>query len=145
MPEISSHLASCLCGMVKIKSKLTEHNIHVCHCNMCRRWAGGPNFAVDCGNDIQITGEENISIYNSSDWAERGFCKLCGSHLFYRLKGNNRYMLPAGLFEKLENMKLSHQFFIDEKPDYYTFADASTNLTGAEVFAMFAASPIKPD
>ena len=24
----------------------------------------------------------------SSAWAERGFCKNCGSHLFYRLKEN---------------------------------------------------------
>jgi len=31
-----------------------------------------------------------------------------------------------------------HQVFIDEKPDYYGFEHDTQQLTGAEVFAMFA-------
>jgi hypothetical protein len=35
-------------------------------------------------------------------------------------------------------MVLTSQIFIDEKPAYYTFANQTKTMTGAEVFAMFA-------
>ena len=56
--------------------------------------------AVDCGTDVTFEGEENISVFESSEWAERGFCKECGSHLFYRLKATHQYIMPAGLFDE---------------------------------------------
>jgi hypothetical protein len=31
-----------------------------------------------------------------------------------------------------------HQIFIDEKSEYYCFSNETQNMTGAEVFAMFA-------
>ena len=31
-----------------------------------------------------------------------------------------------------------HQVFIDEKPDYYSFANETKDMTGQELFAMFA-------
>ena len=47
-------------------------------------------------------------------------------------------MVPVGLFENLEGVVFESQIFIDEKPDYYSFADQTETMTGAEVFAMFA-------
>jgi hypothetical protein len=105
---------------------------------MCRKWGGGPLFAVDCGTDVVFTGEEHISVYSSSDWAERGFCARCGSHLFYRLKESGQYMMAAGLFDDLKGAVLDHQVFIDSKPDWYAFANETKNMTGAEIFAMYA-------
>ena len=96
--------------------------------------------AVDCGSDVTIEGEENVSIFNSSEWAERGFCNKCGSHLFYRLKGNNQYIVPVGLFDDLLGVIFDHQVFVDEKPAYYAFGNETKNMTGAEVFAMYAPS-----
>jgi len=63
---------------------------------------GGPWMAVDCGTDVVFDSKETIAIYNSSEWAARGFCRLCGSHLFYRLKGSGQYMMPVGLFGEAE-------------------------------------------
>ncbi len=51
--------------------------------------------------------------------AERGFCKKCGSHLFYRLKQNSQYYIPVGIFDNDEGLVFEHQVFIDEKPEYY--------------------------
>ena len=42
---------------------------------------GGPSLSVDCGSDVVYEGKEHIVIYDSSAWAERGFCKKCGGHL----------------------------------------------------------------
>jgi hypothetical protein len=109
---------------------------------MCRKWSGGPVLAVDCGTDVSFSGEENISIYDSSEWAERGFCKKCGSHLFYRLKHNHQYNIEVGLFENNEAaFTLEYQIFIDEKPALYHFGNETKNMTGAEVFEQFAAQP----
>jgi hypothetical protein len=107
---------------------------------MCRKWGGGALLAIEGGSDVSFEGEENIGVYQSSQWAERGFCKKCGSHLFYRLKDNSQYYIPAGIFERDEDFVLEHQVFIDEKPEYYSFANKTKNLTGAELFAQFTSS-----
>jgi hypothetical protein len=112
---------------------------------MCRQWGGGPLLAVECGSDVTFDGEENIGVYQSSEWAERGFCKKCGSHLFYRLKQNQQYFIPVGIFKNSEGFVFDHQVFIDEKPEYYSFANETQNLTGEEVFALFPSSAEKPE
>ncbi|MFC6672978.1 GFA family protein [Marinobacterium aestuariivivens] len=96
--------------------------------------------AVECGTDVRFEGEDNIAVYASSDWAERGFCKTCGTHLFYRLKGSGEYAMPAGLFDNGDFM-LKSQIFIDEKPGFYSFAEQTRNMTGAEVFAEYGPPP----
>ena len=68
-------------------------------------------FTVDCGSDVSFKGQENIGVFASSDWAERGFCKKCGSHLFYRLKQANQYIMPAGIFDNSEKLVFDHQTF----------------------------------
>ncbi len=112
-------------------------NMGVCHCGMCRKWSAGPYLAVDCGHDVQIEGEENLGLYHSSDWAERGFCKNCGTNLFYRLKETKQHIISSEIFNETE-LNFDHQIFIDEKPEYYNFANKTQNMTGEEVFAMFA-------
>ncbi|PHQ72191.1 MAG: aldehyde-activating protein [Sneathiella sp.] len=129
---------ACLCGDVKITAKMSENGVGVCHCSTCRKWGGGPFLSTDCGTDVALMGEENIGVFNSSDWAERGFCKKCGTHLFYRLKETGQYIVPMGLFENGDDFVLDHQIFIDEKPAFYSFANETTDMTGAEVFAKFA-------
>lgn len=131
---------SCLCGAVSLSTSSLNPHVAACNCNMCRKWGGGPLMATECGNDLSLSGEENISIYQSSDWAERGFCKICGTHLFYRLKENHQYYIPAGIFGNEEEFTLTHQVFIDEKPEYYSFKNKTKDLTGAEIFAQFTPS-----
>ncbi|OAO03070.1 GFA family protein [Parasphingorhabdus sp.] len=129
----------CLCGAVKITAKQAPSHVGTCHCNMCRRWGSGPFMELDCGTDVAIEGEENVTIYPSSDWAERAFCKICGTHLLYRLKGSGEHMVCAGIFGDIDGLEFTSQVFIDEKPAYYSFAEDTKNMTGAELFAMVQA------
>jgi len=138
MSEMARENASCLCGSVRITAKNRDNNVGSCHCNMCKKWSGGPIMAVNCGSEVHFEGEENITIFSSSDWAERGFCNKCGSHLFYRLKANNLHMISAGLFENRKEFVFDRQVFFDEKPDFYNFSNETNNMTGAEVFALYA-------
>ena len=127
---------SCLCGAVEV-SALDHHDIGLCHCSMCRRWSGGPMFAVHCGPGVTFTGKQQPARYQSSEWAERGFCPVCATHLFYHLLPTDEYMLPAGIFGDAVDFRLASQIFIDEKPDYYDLSNKTPMLTGEQVFAQF--------
>ena len=128
---------SCLCGAVNIYATKINHHLAACHCSMCRKWGGAALLVVECDSDVSFSGEENIGVYQSSEWAERGFCQKCGSHLFYRLKDKSHYYIPVGIFDNSEGFVFDTQVFIDEKPEYYSFANETKNMTGAELFAQF--------
>lgn len=136
MSELSLVKGSCLCGAVKIATASINHHVAACHCSMCRKWGGGALLGVECDHGISFEGEENIGIYQSSEWAERGFCNKCGSHLFYRLKENHHYYIPVGIFDGELDLVFDLQVFIEEKPEYYSFANETKNMTGEELFAM---------
>jgi hypothetical protein len=138
MSDLTIGKGSCLCGAVHVSAKTMTKKAGACHCTMCQKWAGGPLIMVDCGSDVSFQDEENVAVFDSSEWAERGFCKKCGSHLFYRLKERHQYFMPVGIFDGSEQFILDHQIFIEQKPEYYCFANETQNMTGAEVFAMFA-------
>jgi hypothetical protein len=101
---------------------------------MCRRWAGGPSFSTEASS-VQFNGEENIQRYNSSDWGERGFCRQCGSSLFYRLKEPDQYILNMGAVDDQSPFTIASEIFIDEKPPGYDLAGKHPRLTGEEFLA----------
>jgi hypothetical protein len=141
MSDVNIAKGSCLCKAVNLSTTSINHHVAACHCNMCRKWGGGALLGVECNSDVTFEGEENIGIYQSSEWAERGFCKKCGSHLFYRLKDSQHYYIPVGIFDNNEGLIFDLQVFIEEKPEYYSFANETKNMTGAELFAQFVETP----
>jgi hypothetical protein len=136
--NIASATGRCLCGAVTFTATDVEPHFHACHCSMCRRHAGGPTFSVNVGG-IEFGGEAEITRYQSSDWAERGFCRHCGSHIFYRLKKSGQYMIAAGAFDDPTPFVLSGEIYIDHKPAGYAFAGDHPRETEAEIDAKFAA------
>lgn len=128
----------CLCGEVRINAKKISTSVGACHCDMCRKWGGGPYMAIDCGTEVSFEGDENIATFGSSEWADRGFCKKCGTHLFYKLKENGQLMMSLGLFDEDQSFVFDHQVFIDEKSALYSFTNQTNDMTGAELFAKFA-------
>ena len=140
MSELNAIKGSCLCGAVKLSTASINPHLAACHCSMCRKWSGGAFLGVECNDGISFEGADNIALYQSSEWAERGFCSKCGSHLFYRLKENNHYFIPAGIFDSDEDFIFDLQVFIEEKPQYYSFANKTKNMTGEEAFALFASA-----
>ena len=130
---------SCLCGKIRFTAQHMSQKVGACHCSSCRKWGGGPFMEVNCGADVLFEGEEHITVYDSSTWAERGFCSLCGSHLFYRLKKSRQHMMSIGLFEDDQNLVFHRQVFVDEKPSFYSFSNETSEMTGPEIFKKFAA------
>ncbi len=134
----------CLCGAVRFTLHERPTQIDVCHCSMCRKFSGGIELGVDADPDkIVWQGEENIRIYASSEWAERSFCKICGSGLFWRTRakdwdGDPHFGLCAGALDDLGDLQLKTEIYIDQKPAGYAFAGHTDKKTKAEVEATYA-------
>lgn len=139
MESNGAFTGSCLCGAVQVTATPKSHHFGACHCDMCRKWGGGPFLAVECEEAVSFEGDDHISTFASSDWADRGFCSHCGTHLFYRLKEGGHYAIPVELFDDADEWHFAEQIFIDRKPSFYSFSDQTKNMTGEEVFAAFAA------
>lgn len=127
----------CLCGAITVEAASAPLSVGACHCKMCRRWGGGPGMELHCGPDVRYSDPAKISVFASSEWAERGFCSQCGSHLFYRLKESGDYLVPVGLFDDDDALRFETQVFIEERPGYYEFANETDNMTGKELFEKF--------
>lgn len=138
MTDAKTLSGSCLCGSVRITATTQNRKLSACHCGMCRKWGGGPFIALDCGTDLTIEGQEHVAVFDSSEWAERAFCSKCGTHLFYRIKDSNEHGVLAGILDNGSDFELGLQYFIDKKPDYYSFANKTATLTEAQVMEMFA-------
>lgn len=127
---------SCLCGKVKLSVPFANTDFSACHCQTCRKWSAGPLMTLAHSGDLTIEGQENVTHFNSSQWAERAFCKECGSHLYYHLKGTQNYYIAAWIFDDIKELKFTAEVFIDKKPTCYAFANQTHKLTEADILAM---------
>lgn len=137
MASASRKSGGCLCGAVRYTALVAEPHMDVCHCGMCRRWSGGTFMAVSA-QELKIEDDTQLGVYKSSDWAERLFCKSCGTSLFWRMTQGGDFL--AASFQSLDDtagFSFTSEIFIDEKPDLYSFAGARARKTGAQVIAEF--------
>jgi hypothetical protein len=128
----------CLCGGVAFT--LSEPGpISACHCRMCQRWTGSVFIDMMVEDDqIEFQRDDTLAWYNSSDWAQRGFCVNCGSSLFYRMKHDGaHWAVLVGSLDIPPGQTISEEIFVDEKPDLYDLAGDRPRLTGAQTIARF--------
>ena len=117
----------CLCGGVTFETTETITEATACHCGMCNKWSSSAFIAVQLAEAFSISGEDNIASYRSSEWAERYFCKKCGTLLYYKLISPESFHFNAALFPLQPQIKnLSLEIFTDNKPAYYRFLDENS-------------------
>lgn len=132
----------CLCGSVRFVLAEAPGEVGLCHCKICRRWAGGLPLTVVHAK-VTLVADEHLSWWQSSSWAERGFCRQCGASLFSRpLGSNNQWAVSAGALDTEDNLRITQHIFVDDKADFYDFADTTPRYSGPEftarMFGMFA-------
>lgn len=132
--RLSGH---CLCGAVTFTA-IPKHGMHACHCESCRRWTGGVYLGVDCGDSVEVTNSGAMTVYESSDWATRSFCRSCGSTLFWTLKGGGLTAVSVQAFDDPSVFAFESEIFIESKPGNYEFAGYRVRMTGEEVMAQLA-------
>jgi len=110
----------CLCGDVSYEIDGPLSAPTLCHCGMCRRINGAPGaFTSAPLASYRISGEESLSWYRSSVDAERGFCKLCGSKLFWREVGGNALDVTLGSLDTPTGLSLGAHIWVRHQGDYY--------------------------
>ncbi|MDB5553962.1 MAG: Gfa-like protein [Rhizobium sp.] len=115
---------SCLCGAVKFNVDGPLREVVFCHCGQCRRQTGLYYASTNAAeSDLTITGAENITWYQSSDEGRRGFCKHCGSALFWKYLGQDAISIQAGSLDKPTELTPGYHIFCADKGDFYTIND----------------------
>lgn len=111
----------CLCGKTQVKADFMKEEIIVCHCSVCLKQAAGPIFYSNklMMKDYQFTKTSEVTIFNSSAWAERGFCQSCGTFLFTRYKEDGSTYFNIELFEDIDKT-IFKEIHLEDKRDYYS-------------------------
>jgi hypothetical protein len=78
---------------------------------MCQRWSGGL-FLSFRATEVEVQGD--VARYPSSAFAERAFCRKCGSHLWmFDTTGDGHYDLMPGLFDAARDWPMRSEIYID--------------------------------
>ena len=140
---MASKNGQCLCGAVKFELKEEPDHYHTCYCKMCQRWTGSAFSGFSAYyKDLNVSGEENINNFQSSDWAHRAFCKKCGTGLWYQLadedyEGGDTF-IPIGVLDDIEGLTLTTELFSDCKSSAFNRPANVAQVTEAEIQAQFA-------
>jgi hypothetical protein len=110
----------CLCGAVAFEVRGPLSDPTACHCSQCRRQTG--HFIVSSNaarDDVTFQTQDGLAWYRSSDIAERGFCKTCGSTLFWRADGRDYLSIAAGALDPPTGLRIAKHIYVGSKSDYY--------------------------
>ena len=118
------HTGSCLCGAVAFSINMPLKGVTYCHCSQCRKQSGifyaSTNVPL---SGFTLTRHDGLAWYAASDIARRGFCKDCGSFLFWQANGSDRIAVSAGALDMPTGLEAERHIFVDDKADFYDIAD----------------------
>ena len=118
------HEGACLCGAVRFTTNGPLRGVIYCHCSQCRRQTGHHYAATNVADkNIEIRGTSDITWYRASQKARRGFCRICGSALFWKHDELDTISVMAGAFKKPTGLKAEAHLFVADKGDYYDIDD----------------------
>ena len=132
----------CMCGAVGFTATDMADEFSTCHCKICQRWAGSAFKGVSVKNEnLILKGDEHIGTYQSSDFAERSFCKKCGSAIWFKLtagKYAGNTSLAIGLLDNTEGLTLSTEYFSDYRNSSDDLPEGRKQYTEADVEKMIS-------
>lgn len=115
---------SCLCGSVRYEVHGKLRPIVACHCTQCRKSTGHFMAATAAKRDqfVLVTSDQ-LEWFKSSNGARRGFCRRCGSTLFWEGKGRNFISIAAGTLDTDPNIEIVQHIYTANKGCYYSIND----------------------
>lgn len=118
---------SCLCGAVRYEVTGPVHDVHHCHCSMCRRAHGAAysTFARLNASELRIVaGAEQMRSYRSSAPIERTFCATCGTRLTVRFDGMPDVVwVSHTTFDRDPGVRPGVHMFVASKADWEEISD----------------------
>ena len=77
---------------------------------------------------MKITAGNDLHWYRSSERARRGFCRHCGSSLFWEPGGKGYVAVAAGTLDEPTGLETIRHIHVADKGDYYEIADGLEQL-----------------
>ena len=72
---------------------------------------------------FEVTETAGLGWHQSSTTSRRGFCKECGSSLFFDHGEAEPIGIAAGSLDGSPSLKMAAHIYVDEAGDYYSIAD----------------------
>jgi hypothetical protein len=121
----------CYCGAVRYRAKDVPPDVIECHCSQCRKQAGH-RYASTGGktSDMEIEGTDKITWYRTSPEAERGFCSVCGSTLFWSRSNEDYTDILAASVDEPNDLQVTKHIFVESKGGYYEIIDGLPRFEG---------------
>ena len=91
----------CQCGAVRYHASAMLDNAHLCHCRMCQKAVGNLFAAlVAAPRDALVWTRGEPAVFRSSAHVARGFCRDCGTPLFFDYVEGGRVNLTIGSLDE---------------------------------------------
>jgi len=114
----------CFCGAVRYEIKGPLRGVVNCHCSECRRLNGNyGSHSKARKNNIKMTKDDGLAWFKISDATRRGFCRDCGSSLFWELIHQDSTGIIAGTIDCPTGLKTIGHIFVKDKSDFYEITD----------------------
>ncbi|MGH9425283.1 MAG: GFA family protein, partial [Terriglobia bacterium] len=118
---------SCFCQAVAFEIDLPTRSCAHCHCSMCRRVHGAGYvtwIAVPTAQFRFVSGQDQLTVYQSSECGRRSFCQVCGSPLFCELSNHPEVIdiTRASLHGPIDRDPQAHIYFTD-RVDWVSLGD----------------------
>lgn len=126
-----ANTGGCLCGGVQYSVASGLRPVIYCHCKQCQKTSGHFVAATAASlENITFQKQQSLCWYNSSDSAQRGFCSVCGSNLFWKPTHGKYMSIFAGTLDQPTGIKAKEHIYIDSAGDYYSIADGLPQHAG---------------
>ncbi|GLS33021.1 Uncharacterized conserved protein [Mesorhizobium albiziae] len=110
----------CQCGAVRYRIDQALENAHICHCRMCQKASGNYFLPLARASKASLTitrGE--VGWFHSSDVVRRGFCRSCGTPLFFDVVDRDSINVVLGALDEPASVKPEFQCGPDEKMPWF--------------------------
>lgn len=128
---IKNVTGGCYCGAVRFRASHVSSEVTECHCSQCRKQSGHRYAgAGTTAGAVQIEGADRITWFRASSQAERGFCSICGSHLFWKSLHDDEMSILSASVDEPTGLHMAAHIFVNDKGDYYEITDGLPQFSG---------------
>ena len=123
------HAGGCACGAVRYRATGDLRPVVACHCGQCRKsMTNYGAFTAVARDGLSIDNEAEVTWFDSSPGVRRGFCRRCGSTLFWDRSAGNDVSIAAGTLDQPSGLRLVRHIFVADKADFYEITDGLEQL-----------------
>jgi hypothetical protein len=114
------HAGGCMCGGVRYAAAGPLRDIIACHCRECQQASSNHVTATACRpGHLSIREDRGLAWYSHGGALNRGFCKLCGSTLFFDHGKEHPTGIAVGSLDREPGLKIAVHIYTDEAGPWY--------------------------